>query len=37
MRLASISTSDPHLTAWDTVRANPRNGVTAVIAILDGR
>lgn len=35
LRLARISTSDPHLTAWDTVRTNPRNGVTAVIAVLD--
>ena len=35
LRLARISTSDPHLTAWDTVRTNPKSGVTAVIAILD--
>lgn len=35
LRLARISTSDPHLTAWDTVRTNPRDGVTAVIAVLD--
>ena len=35
LRLARISTSDQHLTAWDTVRSNPRDGVTAVLAVLD--
>lgn len=35
LRLARISTSDQHLTAWDTVRSNPSNGITAVLAILD--